>query len=121
MSAKEKITNLFHVLLYNNCDDNNNNRNKQQRKTRLYCHLGASDDKTVLLKKFTCTVKYITFSHIYIFKNIYILIRFLEAGIPLKVEEQNFQSTLVYMHVTVSLFESMHTGTRLYFLHDSLI
>lgn len=49
MSAKEKITNLFHVLQYNNHgDDNNNNRTKQQRKTRLYCHLGVTDDKTSL-------------------------------------------------------------------------
>jgi len=67
MSAKEKITNLFRVLQYNNCDyNNNNNGNKQQRKARLYCHLGVSDDKTgllVLLSKFSQTVKYITFSH----------------------------------------------------------
>lgn len=50
MSAKEKITSLFHVLQYNNRgdDNNNNNRTKQQRKTRLYCHLGVTDDKTSL-------------------------------------------------------------------------
>lgn len=67
MSAKEKITNPLHVLQYNNCDDDNNNRNKEQRKTRLCCHLGVSDDKTgllVLLSKFSHTVKYITVFHI---------------------------------------------------------
>lgn len=80
MSTKEKITNLFHVLQYNNCDDDsNNNRKKQQRKTRLYCHLGVSDDKTglLVLSKFSHTVKHIIFFHM---KNKYLNFSVLEVG-----------------------------------------